>query len=157
MAPEKIKLKVNKRTYRLEVDPDEPLVWVLRDRLGLTGTKWGCGEGVCGACTVLMDNVAVRSCRIPVSKAVGKKILTIEGLAKRGLHPLQRAFIEHGAFSCGFCTPGMIMNAVAFIRTHKNPSRQEIIDAMNGNLCRCGGYLNIVEAIEAVVNGRSEV
>jgi len=132
---------------------DEPLLWVLRDDLGLTGTKFGCGTGECGACSVLIDGVARRSCRVPVAYvAAGQEITTIEGLGTPGnLSPLQQAFIDHAAFCCGFCTPGMIITATALLASNPHPARQEIIEAMDYNLCRCGSYLNIIKAIESVI------
>lgn len=154
MATEKFQLKINGKNRFVHSKPDEPLLWVLRDVLGLTGTKYGCGEGECGSCAVLMDGEAVRSCLVKVEKAVGREIITIEGIAKgKKLSPLQKAFIEHGAFSCGYCTPGMIITATALLGQNPNPSREEIVTAMDRNLCRCGGYLNMIEAIESVVNG----
>lgn len=159
MPKNDIKLKVNGKTYRIQTDPDEPLLWVLRDVLNLTGTKFGCGTGVCGSCTVLIDMEARRSCLVPVgSVADGQKIVTVEGLAKKGkLTPLQEAFIEHNAFCCGFCTAGMLIAATAFLLRNPNPAREEIITAMDWNLCRCGSYLNIVEAIESVVDSGAPV
>lgn len=135
------------------VELDEPLLWVLRDDLGLTGTKFGCGTGVCGACSVLIDGVARRSCRVPVAyAAAGQEIVTIEGLGTSGnLSPLQQAFVDHTAFGCGFCTPGMIITATALLASNPHPGRQEIIEAMDYNLCRCGSYLNIIKAIESVI------
>jgi len=143
-----LELLVNGRRHRLETDPQRPLLQVLREDLDLTGAKYGCGEGQCGACTVLVDGQPVRSCLLPVGEAVGKPILTIEGLASNGrLHPLQEAFLELSAMQCGFCTPGMIMTAVALLAQNPNPSEAEIIRFMNGNLCRCGTYPRIVAAI----------
>lgn len=135
------------------VELDEPLLWVLRDDLGLTGTKFGCGTGECGACSVLIDGVARRSCRVPVAyAAAGREIVTIEGLGTSGnLSPLQQAFVDHTAFCCGFCTPGMIITATALLASNPHPGRQEIIAAMDYNLCRCGSYLNIIKAIESVI------
>jgi aerobic-type carbon monoxide dehydrogenase small subunit (CoxS/CutS family) len=137
------------------VELDEPLLWVLRDSLGLTGTKFGCGTGECGACTVLIDGEARRSCRVPVAYAAcGQRIITIEGIGSSGnLSQLQQAFIHHTAFCCGFCTPGMIITATALLAKNPSPTREEIIEAMNHNLCRCGSYLNIIEAIESVSKG----
>lgn len=147
---ELIKLDINGDTYEVAVKPQELLVDVLRDKLGLTGTKRGCGSGRCGACTVLVDGKAIRSCLTKVRKVQGKKITTIEGLAKDGmLDPLQEAFIEHGAVQCGFCTPGMIMTAKAFLSENPSPSTDEIKRALSGNICRCTGYIKIIEAIEA--------
>lgn len=144
-----IRLTINGRTHEIETDDQRALLWVLREDLNLTGTKFGCGMGFCGACTVIVDRQAVRSCTTPVSAAAGKHVLTIEGLATDGqLHPLQQAFLERHAFQCGFCTPGMIMNAYGLLLQSPNPTRQEILDAMEGNLCRCGSYHRIVDAIE---------
>lgn len=144
-----IRLTINGRTHEIETDDQRALLWVLREDLNLTGTKFGCGMGLCGACTVIVDRQAVRSCTTPVSAAAGKHVLTIEGLATDGqLHPLQQAFLERHAFQCGFCTPGMIMNAYGLLLQSPNPTRQEILDAMEGNLCRCGSYHLIVDAIE---------
>jgi carbon-monoxide dehydrogenase small subunit len=153
---ETFRIKVNGKKYTVQSRPDEPLVWVLRDKLRLTGTKWGCGEGACGACTILIDNKPVRSCMMKISDVSPRqRILTVEGLARNGkLKPLQKAFIKHTAFACGFCTPGMLMRAMALLRENPDPSREEIIEYMNGNVCRCGGYLNIVEAIESVTRSK---
>jgi aerobic-type carbon monoxide dehydrogenase small subunit (CoxS/CutS family) len=124
---------------------------VLRTELGLTGTKYGCGEGLCGACTVTVDGKAVRSCRTPVRNVAGKAVVTIEGLARDGkLHPLQQAFVDHGAFQCGFCTSGMLMSASAFLRETPRPSREAVAAHMDRNLCRCGAHQRVVEAIDAV-------
>jgi carbon-monoxide dehydrogenase small subunit len=129
------------------------LLEYLREELNLTGTKNGCGEGTCGACTVLLNGKAVRSCRIPLTKALGKDVMTIEGLKRNdgNLHPLQQAFIDAGAVQCGFCTPGMIMQALDLLGKNPNPSREEIRKAMRGNLCRCTGYQKIVDAVELAV------
>jgi aerobic-type carbon monoxide dehydrogenase small subunit (CoxS/CutS family) len=125
------------------------LLWVLRYDLGLTGTKYGCGEGLCGACTVIVSGKAERSCVLEMKAVAGKKVTTIEGLATNGeLHPLQKAFVEHDALQCGYCTPGMIMNAYGLLLTNPHPSRSEIIEHMDGNLCRCGAHQRIVQAIE---------
>jgi aerobic-type carbon monoxide dehydrogenase small subunit (CoxS/CutS family) len=125
------------------------LLWVLRTDLGFTGTKFGCGEGFCGACTVLINNEAVRSCQYPAVRVDGKEVLTIEGLAVEGrLHPLQEAFVRNDALQCGFCTSGMILNAYALLMRKPQPTRQEIIDGMEGNLCRCGAHTRIVQAIQ---------
>ena len=133
------------------MEPDEPLLWVLRDDLRLTGSKFGCGVGVCGACSVLIDGVARRSCCVQVvNVSQGQKIITIEGLGTpENLSPLQQAFIDHTAFCCGFCTPGMIISATALLARNPDPTRQEIIQAMDHNLCRCGSHVNIIEAIES--------
>jgi aerobic-type carbon monoxide dehydrogenase small subunit (CoxS/CutS family) len=137
----------------VDVDPDVPLLSVLRDHLDLTGTKYGCGEGRCGACSVMMDGKLTRSCVTPVAKSNGKRITTIEGLAKDGkLHPLQEAFIKADAMQCAFCTSGMIMAASALLSRNRRPSREEIVSFMNRNVCRCGVYQRIVEAIEIAAN-----
>jgi carbon-monoxide dehydrogenase small subunit len=147
---ETIEFKLNDKQVRLAVDKERPLLWVLRSDLGLTGTKFGCGVGVCGACTVLLNNEAVRSCQIPVTDVKGKEILTIEGLAKNGnLHPLQAAFVEHDALQCGFCTPGMILNAYSLLLKKPDPSESDIIVGMEDNLCRCGAHPRIVLAIQS--------
>ncbi|HLI64370.1 MAG TPA: (2Fe-2S)-binding protein [Terriglobales bacterium] len=139
---------VNGKQYHVTAPPDMPLLWVLRERLQLTGTHYGCGEGQCGACTVLLEGSAVRSCLTPLSAAAGKRIVTIEGLPHNGvLHPVQQAFLAEEALQCGYCTPGMILSAVALLKNKKNPSESEILRAMNGNLCRCGTYPRIVAAI----------
>ncbi|MCK4930617.1 MAG: (2Fe-2S)-binding protein [Candidatus Aminicenantes bacterium] len=162
MAKQTFNLNVNGKNYNVKVEPDEPLLWVLRDDLKLTGSKFGCGVGVCGACSVLIDGVARRSCCIHVGNvSQGQKIITIEGLGTLdNLSPLQKAFVDHTAFCCGFCTPGMIITATALLARTPNPSREEIIQAMDLNLCRCGSYINIIEAIESFVKdqwrGKSE-
>jgi aerobic-type carbon monoxide dehydrogenase small subunit (CoxS/CutS family) len=126
------------------------LLWILRSDLGLTGTKYGCGVGLCGACTVLIDNKAVRSCRLPMRNVKGKEILTIEGLGKNGEpHPIQEAFAKHDALQCGFCTPGMIMNAYGLLLKNPQPTEAEIIEGMDNNLCRCGAHTRIIQAIQA--------
>jgi carbon-monoxide dehydrogenase small subunit len=146
-------MTVNGREVTVEVEADELLVDVLRDRLGLIGTKIGCNEGECGACTVIMDCRPVLSCLVPALRAQGREILTIEGLSDgETLHPLQQAFVEHGAVQCGYCTPGFIMSAKALLDVNPRPSREEIKEAIAGNLCRCTGYVKIIEAIEAVVH-----
>lgn len=153
-------LVVNGSEHQVDAPPDEPLLYVLRNHLELTGTKYGCGEGQCGACTVLLDGDAVRSCITPASAAVGKKVTTIEGLANSDhLDPVQQAFLEAEAFQCAYCTPGMILSAVALLRKSKNtPSEKEIISHMNGNICRCGVYGRILEAVRAAANmSRSNV
>jgi aerobic-type carbon monoxide dehydrogenase small subunit (CoxS/CutS family) len=143
-----IPLLVNGAEHRVDAAPDEPLLTVLRGRLGLTGTKYGCGEGQCGACTVLLDGKPVRSCRLPLSAATQKKITTIEGLAQGDrLHPVQEAFLRAEAFQCAYCTSGMIMSAVALLEKNANPSTQEISRHMDGNICRCGTYPRILAAI----------
>ena len=146
-------MTVNGRSVAVEINADELLVDVLRDRLGLIGTKVGCNEGECGACTVLMDGDPVLSCLIPALRAQGRQITTIEGLSDRDtLHPLQQAFVEHGAVQCGYCIPGFIMSAKALLDVNPHPNREEIKEAIAGNLCRCTGYVKIIEAIEAVAD-----
>jgi aerobic-type carbon monoxide dehydrogenase small subunit (CoxS/CutS family) len=143
-----IELSVNGLRVEVDADDEASLLVVLRDYLGLTGTKYGCGEGECGACTVLVESDAVRSCVTPVAGVMGKDITTIEGLERGGhLHPLQQAFLDTGAFQCGYCTPGMIMAAVRLLHACPGPTNQEIVAAMQGNICRCGGYRRIVQAI----------
>ena len=146
---ESISFKLNGKTVSVTTDPDRMLLWVLRTDLEHTGTKCGCGQGVCGACTVLLSDRAVRSCIVPVRSVKGKEVTTIEGLATNGrLHPIQEAFVKHDALQCGFCTPGMILNAYSFLLKNPQPSRQEIIDSMEHNLCRCGAHTRIIRAIE---------
>jgi aerobic carbon-monoxide dehydrogenase small subunit len=147
---------LNGEEVRVEVDPTWTLLYVLRDVLELTGTKFGCGYGECGACTVIMDGQAVNSCLLPALEAEGRSVSTIEGLAAADgqLHPLQKAFVEHGAVQCGFCTPGMIMSAKALLDETQNPSEDEIKESIAGNLCRCTGYVKIIEAIKAAAGGR---
>jgi len=141
-------LLVNGKEHNLEVAPEETLLYVLRDRLDLTGAKYGCGEGQCGACTVLIDGSAVRSCRTQVSAAAGKKITTIEGLARGdALHPVQKAFVQSEALQCGYCTPEMILSAVALLEHTPKPTEKQIVPYMDGNICRCGTYERIVEAV----------
>ena len=141
-------LNLNGRRVRVSVSPDRSLLSVLRDELDMTGAKYGCGEGQCGACTVLLNGVAIRSCITPVRAAAGKQITTIEGLEANGkLHPLQEAFIEECAMQCGYCTPGMIMSGVALLRKNPNPNEEEIVSSMQGNICRCGTYGRIVAAV----------
>jgi aerobic-type carbon monoxide dehydrogenase small subunit (CoxS/CutS family) len=143
-----IELEVNGKRYPVQYSPDTPLLYVLREELGLTGTKYGCGEGMCGACTVLISGTARRSCQIPVSAAVSVPITTIEGLEKDGkLHPVQQAFLEAGAFQCAYCTSGMIMTSVSLLQTNHNPNREQIVQSLQGNLCRCGTHPRILEAI----------
>jgi len=146
-----ISFRLNGKPVRLEVDGDRLLLWVLRTDLGLTGTKFGCGESVCGACTVVVGREAVRSCQLPVKAVRGKDVTTIEGLERDGkLHPLQEAFADAGGLQCGFCTPGMIMNAYALLLKVPKPTRARILAEMDGNLCRCAAHHRIVEAIERV-------
>jgi len=144
-----IRFKLNGKPTVLTVEEDSMLLWVLRGHLGLTGAKFGCGEGYCGACTVVVDRKAVRSCQFPAANVDGKEVLTVEGLAADGrLHPLQDAFVRHDALQCGYCTSGMIMNAYALLLRNPKPTREDIIDEMEGNLCRCGAHARIVEAIQ---------
>jgi len=144
-----INFTLNNKPVSLTVDGERMLLWVLRTELELTGTKYGCGEGYCGACTVLINGKAVQSCQYPVKDVQGKEVITIEGLAKNSnLHPLQKAFVKHDALQCGFCTPGMILNAYNLLTDNPQPTRKEIIDGMDGNLCRCGAHTRIVDAIE---------
>lgn len=151
-------LHINGQPQKLTADPARSLLSVLRDDLTLTGCKYGCGEGECGACTVLLDGKPVRSCITPLADCSGKKITTIEGLATDGkLHPLQQAFLDKGALQCGYCTTGMIMNAVGLLAEHPTPTRAEIIEGMNGNICRCGTYGRIIAAIQAAAqNGAAK-
>ena len=147
---EAIQFKLNGETVRWRGDGERMLLWVLRTDLGLTGPKYGCGEEQCGACTVLVNSEAVLSCQAAVKEIAGKEVVTIEGLAKNGqLHPLQKAFIKHDALQCGFCTPGMILKAYSLLLKSPLPSREQIIKGMDRNLCRCGSYPRIVEAIDA--------
>jgi aerobic-type carbon monoxide dehydrogenase small subunit (CoxS/CutS family) len=144
-----ISFKLNNKPVSVEVNGDESLLTVIRNNLDMTGTKYGCGLGHCGACTVLVDKEPVRSCMLYVEDVAGKEILTIEGLARGDeLHPVQKAFVQHDALQCGYCTPGMIMNATGFLLQNPDPSREEIIEGMEDNLCRCGSYMRIIEAIQ---------
>ena len=146
---ETINFKLNDKPMRLTVDGERMLIWALRSELNLTGTKFGCGEGFCGACTVLVNKKAIRSCQLPLKDVKGKEVMTIEGLAKNGnLHPLQKAFIKHNALQCGFCTPGMILNAYSLLLNNPRPTHEDIIKNMDENLCRCGSHTRIVQAIK---------
>ena len=146
-----IPFTLNGKPVRLETDEKRTLLWVLRTDLGLTGTKYGCGAGLCGSCTVVVDGKPVRSCRATLAEVEGKHVTTIEGLARDGkLHPIQQAFVDHGGLQCGYCTPGMIMSAYGLLLADPHPSREKVKDAMEGNLCRCGAYKRILEAIESV-------
>lgn len=146
---ETISFQLNGKKTEVRIDPGQTLVWVLRNHFGLTGTKFGCGVGFCGSCTVLIDKEPVRSCTLAVGDVAGKKVVTIEGLAKNGkLHPVQKAFVEHDALQCGYCTPGMIMSATGLLMKNLSPTRQEIIDGMEDNLCRCGAHIRIIEAVQ---------
>jgi aerobic-type carbon monoxide dehydrogenase small subunit (CoxS/CutS family) len=147
---ETIHFKINHKSVGLKVDGDRPLLWVLRTDLGLTGTKYGCGESYCGACTVLINDKAVRSCQTAIREVKGKAVVTIEGLAVNGgLHPLQKAFVEHDALQCGFCTPGMILTAYAFLKENPRPSEADIIQGLNDNFCRCSSYVRIIQAVQS--------
>ena len=146
---ETLRFTLNGKKTEVLIDPTQNLLWVLRNHLGLTGTKYGCGMGFCGACTILIDDEPVRSCMLPVGDIAGKKVVTIEGLEKKGkLHPVQKAFVEHDALQCGFCTPGMIMTATGLLMKNSSPSRQQIIEGMEDNLCRCGAHNRIIDAVE---------
>ena len=152
-----IELEINGKRYPVHYSPDTPLLYVLRDELGLTGTKYGCGEGMCGACTVLIGGTARRSCQIPVSAATGKPITTIEGLEKNGaLHPVQQAFLDEGAFQCAYCTSGMIMSSVSLLQANHNPSQEQIVQSLQGNLCRCGTHPRILAAVRKAASKMQE-
>jgi len=146
---ETIRFSLNGKKQEVQIDPSQTLLWVLRNHFGLTGTKYGCGTGFCGACTVIIGKEAVRSCMLPVSDVSGKKVITIEGLSKKGkLNPVQKAFIEHDALQCGFCTPGMIMTATALLMKNPSTTQQEIITGLEDNLCRCGAHNRIIDAVQ---------
>ena len=150
MKKERIKFTLNGKPEEITIDPSLTLLWVLRDQFGLTGTKYGCGIGYCGSCTVMMNKEAVRSCTLPVRDVADSNIITIEGLSVNGqLHPLQKTFMENDALQCGYCTPGMIMNAYSLLVTNPEPTRQEVVEGMEDNLCRCGSHIRIIEAIQA--------
>ncbi len=147
---ETVRFNLNGKPVKIDVDSDRKLLWVLRTNFKLTGTKFGCGEGYCGACTVLINNQAVRSCLAPIESIKNQNVITIEGLEKNGkLHPLQKAFMDHDGLQCGYCTPGMILTAYSFLRQNPNPKTEDIIDGMNYNLCRCGAHKRIVLAIHS--------
>ncbi|MCE7980127.1 MAG: (2Fe-2S)-binding protein [Caldilinea sp. CFX5] len=148
-----ITLTVNGKAQTLEVNPEMPLLWVLRDRLGLTGTKYGCGEGLCGACTVHLDGVARRACMTPIARAAGRAVTTIEGLAANGDHPVQQAWLAENVAQCGYCQPGQIMAAAALLAAHPQPTDAEIDEALADNLCRCGAYQRIRRAIHRAAAG----
>ena len=151
------KLEVNGRPYAVESDLETPLLTVLRDEIGLTGSKYGCGEGQCGACTVLIAGAPRRSCQIPVRAAIGKQVTTIEGLERNGiLHPVQQAFLDAGAFQCAYCTSGMIMSSVGLLQANSNPTAAEITQFLQGNICRCGTHPRIVEAIHLAARRMQE-
>ena len=146
--PRTIEIVVNGTRHSISADPNRTLLTVLRDELELTGTKYGCGEGQCGACTVMIDGVATRSCQMGAANVAGRQITTIEGLERHGrLHPLQEAFLELGAMQCGYCTPGMIVSGAALLAKNSNPNDEEIVTAMQGNVCRCGTYPRIIAAV----------
>lgn len=145
-----MRFTLNGKKTEVLIDPTQNLLWVLRNHFGLTGTKFGCGMGFCGACTILVDNEPVRSCMLPVGDIAGKKVMTIEGLEKNGkLHPVQKAFVDHDALQCGFCTPGMIMSATGLLLKNPSPTRQEIAEGLEENLCRCGAHVRILDAVES--------
>jgi aerobic-type carbon monoxide dehydrogenase small subunit (CoxS/CutS family) len=147
---ETVQFKLNGRPVHVSVDGERMLLWVLRYDLGLTGCKYGCGEGHCGACTVLVDGEPIKSCEVPIKRVEGKEVVTIEGLAQNGkLHPLQEAFVEHDALQCGFCTPGMILRAAGLLRQNPQPSRSDIVKFMEHNFCRCGAHTRIIDAIQS--------
>ena len=151
-----IAFTLNGRPQRVNVDGDRRVLWVLRTELQLTGTKFGCGQGLCGACTILVNDRPRLSCQLPMTAVAGQDLRTIEGLADGGsLHPLQHAFVDHGAFQCGFCTPGMLMVGYALLRRTPHPSVPEIVGAMDRNLCRCGAHTRIVAAIQSAASGRN--
>jgi len=155
--PKAMQIEVNGKNYPVQYDPETPLLYVLRDELGLTGSKYGCGEGQCGACTVLIGGAPRRSCQIPVSAAAGKPITTIEGLEKDGrLHPVQQAYLDAGAFQCAYCTSGMIMSSVGLLQANANPSTREIVQFLQGNVCRCGTHPRIVDAVHQAAKAMQE-
>ena len=146
---EKVQFELNGKQVEVQLAENETLLWALRTHFNLTGTKYGCGEGYCGSCTVLINDEPVRSCVTPLEDVAGAKVVTIEGLADgEKLHPVQQAFVEHDALQCGYCTPGMILNAVGLLKKNPEPTRKEILDGMDGNLCRCGAHTRIIMAIE---------
>ena len=152
-----IRFSVNGKKENIRTDPDRMLLWILRSDLGLTGAKLSCGEGFCGACTVLVDGKPVLSCQYPVGNADGKTILTIEGLAQKNkLHPLQESFLSHNVLQCGVCTPGMILRSYNLVSANPSPSRKEVIDALEGHLCRCGTYNRIIEAVQEAARTLNE-
>ena len=154
---ENINFTLNGKPISLITDSDRMFLWVLRADLGLTGTKYGCGEGFCGACTVLIDKKPERSCQYPLKNVKGKDVLTIEGLSQNeNLHPLQQAFMEHDALQCGYCTSGMILNALGLLYENPNPTEEEIIAAMDDNLCRCGAHPRIIKAIQTAAESMRE-
>lgn len=151
----KIRLNINGKKQEVDVDPNTPVLWVLRDHLNLTGTKFGCGMAQCGACTIHLDGTAVRSCVLPVSGVEDKKITTIEGLSEKADHPVQKAWLEHDVAQCGYCQAGQIMTATALLKENPNPTDEEIETALNGNICRCATYLRIKAAINTAAKNQS--
>ena len=149
-----VAFQLNGKPASVKTDDERMLLWVLRSDLGLTGSKFGCGEGLCGACTVVVGGRAVRSCVTPLKDVAGKRVLTIEGLGSDGLHAIQQAFLEHHAFQCGYCTPGMIMNAYALLQKTPRPTREEIVAAMDDNLCRCGSHQRVIAPIQQAAGAR---
>jgi len=145
-------ININGKQKQVDVDPSTPMLWVLRDHLKLVGTKYGCGIAFCGACTILVDDMATRSCQLPVSEVGNQSITTIEGLSESGDHPLQKAWLEYDVPQCGYCQSGQIMNAAALLKTNPNPTDEEIEAAMDGNICRCGTYTRIKRAIKTAAN-----
>jgi aerobic-type carbon monoxide dehydrogenase small subunit (CoxS/CutS family) len=157
MGRETIMFTLNAEPVRLSLRNDRMLLWVLRTEMGLTGTKFGCGEGFCGACTVLVNNEPVRSCQYPIKEVQGKTVLTIEGLAKNGnLHPLQKAFVDHDALQCGFCTPGIILTAYSLLLKNPKPTQKDVIQALDDNLCRCGAHTRMLQAVHAAADTMRE-
>lgn len=150
-----INLNVNGKKQAVDVDPKTPMLWVLREHLNLVGTKYGCGIAACGACTIHLEGMAVRSCQLPVSAAENKSIITIEGLSENGDHPVQKAWLEHDVPQCGYCQSGQIMTAVALLHDNPNPTDAEIESAMHGNICRCGTYLRIMAAVKTAAKAQS--
>lgn len=148
-------LKVNGKTHQVDVEPDTPILWVLRDHLKLVGTKFGCGIAQCGACTIHANGNAIRSCQLPVSAVNDMELTTIEGLSEKGDHPVQEAWLEHDVPQCGYCQAGQIMNAASLLNKNSNPSDEEIANAMNGNICRCGTYVRINQAIKTAAKNMS--
>ncbi|MCB0582281.1 MAG: (2Fe-2S)-binding protein [Phaeodactylibacter sp.] len=146
-------LTINGKKHQVDIDPNTPMLWVLRDHLSMVGTKYGCGIAQCGACTIHLEGVAVRSCMLPVSVVGNQAITTIEGLSEKGDHPVQKAWLEHDVPQCGYCQAGQIMNAAAFLKANPNPSDAEIEAAMSGNICRCGTYVRIKAAIKSAAAG----
>lgn len=154
MPERQFSIRLNDANVNVTTDEDRSLLDVLREELQLTGTKYGCGEGECGACTVLVDGEAIRSCITTIGEVEGRQVTTIEHLAANGeLHPVQQAFLDHEAMQCGYCVPGQILTAVALLKANPHPSRRQIIEAMNGNLCRCCNYVNILAALEQAAGG----